>query len=113
MKAKSLAVSTLLTLMAARTLIAGASETTAPAPVDPFLACVRVLSFDAQFEGLSKKLPLYDMMTISFSMLADSSLPTPQERKDLLAWFDRRDKCWTDSEPLHQAQWPAEIFQLS
>jgi len=99
--------------MAGWTSVGRASDTTAPAPVDPFLACVRILSFDIQFENLSKKLPLYDMTTISFAMLADGSLPTPQERKDLLAWFDRRDKCWKDSEPLHQAQWPAEIFQLS
>jgi hypothetical protein len=113
MKAKFLGACTLLTLLAVRASIAGASETTVPAPVDPFLACVRILSIDAQFEGLSKKLPIYDMKTISFAMLADSSIPTPQERKNLLAWFDRRDKCWTDSEPLHRAQWPAEIFQLS
>ena len=94
--------------------VSNASETTpAAGAVDPFLACVRILSFDIEFEGLSKKLPLYDMTTITFAMLADSSLPTPKERKDLLAWFDRRDRCWKESEALHQAQWPAEIFQLS
>jgi hypothetical protein len=81
--------------------------------VDPYLACVRKLAFDAQFEELSKKLPLYDMTNITFAMLADNSRPTPQERKDLLAWFDKRDKCWKDGEPLHEQQWPPDIFQLS
>jgi hypothetical protein len=91
-----------------------AGETTpAMGAVDPFIGCVRVLSFDIQFEGLSKKLPLDDMTTITFAMLADNSLPTLQERKDLLAWFDRRDRCWKDSEALHQTQWPPDIFQLS
>ena len=50
---------------------------------------------------------------ITFAMLADSSLPTPKEHESLLAWLDRRDRCWKESEALHQAQWPAEIFELS
>jgi hypothetical protein len=114
MKAKMVAKLILLATMAAVGLLpdeSNASETT-PA-VDPFIGCVRILSFDIQFEALSKKLPLYDMTTITFAMLADNSFATPQERKDLLAWFDKRDRCWKDSEALHQSQWPPDIFQLS
>ena len=80
--------------------------------VDPYVACVRILAFDAQFEILSKKLPLYEMTAISFAMLADDSLATPQERKDILAWFGRQESCWKDSEELHRSQWPPDIFGL-
>lgn len=94
-------------------LACNASEPTGSATVvDPYLACVRLLAFDVQFEDISKKLPLYDMSAISFSMLADSSSPTPQERKEISAWFDKWEQCWKDSEALHQAQWLPDIFQL-
>jgi hypothetical protein len=90
-----------------------ASELTGSSTVvDPYLACVRRLAFDIQFEDISKKLPLYDMSAISFSMLADSSLPSPQERKEISLWFNKWERCWKDSEPLHQSQWPPDIFQL-
>jgi hypothetical protein len=80
--------------------------------VDPYLACVRLLAFDTQIADTTKKLPLYDMSAISFSMLADSSLPSPQERKEISVWFNKWERCWKDSEPLHQSQWPPDIFQL-
>jgi hypothetical protein len=80
--------------------------------VDPYVVCVRLLAFDVQFEDISNKLPLYDMSAVSFGMLADSSLPNTQERKEILAWFDKWDRCWKDNEALHQSQWPADIFQL-
>lgn len=80
--------------------------------VDPYIACARLLAVDTQFEDISKKLPLYDMSAISFNMLADSSLPTAQERKEISAWFEKWEGCWKDSEALHQSQWPPDIFQL-
>jgi hypothetical protein len=80
--------------------------------VDPYVSCVRILAFDSQFEVLSKKLPLYDMAAISFAMLADDSLATPQERKDILAWFGKQESCWKDSEELHRSQWPPDMFAL-
>ena len=90
-----------------------ASELTGQStPVDPYVACVRRLAFDTQFEVLSKKLPLYEMTAISFAMLADDSLATPKERKDILAWFGKQEGCWKDSEELHRSQWPPDIFGL-
>ncbi len=87
--------------------IAG-DEPTQPAapPIDPYIACMKLLASDPQFASLAEKLPIGDFNNIPFAMLADNSLPTPQERKDLLAWFDKRDKCWKDSEPFHERQWP-------
>jgi hypothetical protein len=80
--------------------------------VDPYVARVRRLAFDTQFEALSKKLPLYEMTALSFAMLADGSLATPQERKDILAWFGKQGSCRKGSEEIHRSQWPSDIFAL-
>ena len=81
--------------------------------VDPFLQCLKDLAAEPQFEQLSHKLPLSNLANFTFAMLADESLPTPRERRDLYDWFERRDKCRQDSDALHRAQWPPEIYQVS
>lgn len=77
------------------------------------LTCMRTLARDPQYAEISAKLPLQDMNTISFSMLADQSLPTTKERKEITGWFDERDQCWKTQEATLQSQWPPELFQLS
>jgi hypothetical protein len=77
------------------------------------VTCVRTLSRDPEFADISAKLPLQDMNTISFSMLADQSRPTAQERKEIASWFDARENCWKASEPTLRALWPPEIVQIS
>jgi hypothetical protein len=62
-------------------------------PVDPFIQCIRDLAAEPHFEQLSHKLPLADLTSITFSMLADESRPTPKERQDIANWFEKRDKC--------------------
>lgn len=113
---KSLTLIVGIAFVATAALISGmaksVAEESAP-PADPFVTCIQELANDPQFDGLAKKLSIHDLSNIPFSMLADNTLATPQERKDLLAWFDKRDQCWKDSEPLHQKQWPPDIFHLA
>jgi hypothetical protein len=77
------------------------------------VTCVRTLSRDPEYAEISTKLPLQDMNTVSFSMLADQSRPTVQERKEIASWFDARENCWKTSEPTLRALWPPEIVQIS
>jgi hypothetical protein len=77
------------------------------------LTCMRTLARDPQYAEISAKLPLQDMNTITFSMLADQSRPTLKERKEITGWFDERDQCWKTQEAALQSQWPPELFQLS
>lgn len=58
-------------------------------------------------------MPLDDLTIISFSMLANNALPTPQERKNIEAWFDKRDQCWKLGDPVHATNWPQGLYQLS
>ena len=81
-------------------------------PSDPLLACMADLAAKQKFSDIVEKLPLANPDRITFAMLADQSLPTPKERKELAAWFDERENCWISSESLHRQQWPPEIFQL-
>jgi hypothetical protein len=90
-----------------------AADGTATTAAQDYLSCVGVLSRDPRYAEITAKLPLRDFNTISFSMLADDSRPTPEERKEIAAWFDGRDQCWKESEAVLQSQWPPELFQLS
>lgn len=93
--------------------IAADSNPPVASAAQDLLTCVRVLARDPQYAEISTKLPLQDLNTISFGMLADQSRPTPQERKEIANWFDERDQCWKSNEPAIQTQWPPELFQLS
>ena len=81
----------------------GGPECTDPPNVaaDPYMKCISDLSADPQFAGLSKKLPLTDINTVTFAILADESYPTPAERKDILAcgsnWSRRSGLSWRRS----------------
>jgi hypothetical protein len=87
--------------------------TSTPAPSDPVLKCNAELTARPEFSDIVAKLPLPDMAHIPFSMLANESLPTAQERTEIAAWFDGFQKCWDLGAPTRQATWPPEIFQLS
>ena len=94
--------------------VAGEAETPPPAPAaDPYLQCIGRLAVDPQFSEIAAKLPLRDMNSISFAMLADETRPTPVERKEIGDWFDKSAECVKASEALHRAQWPPELFQLA
>ena len=80
---------------------------------DPLLACIADLAADPKFSDIADKLPLADPNRITFKMLADQSLPTPKERKEISEWFDEREDCWNSSESLYRQQWPPELFQLA
>jgi len=82
-------------------------------PVDPFIQCLRDLAAEPQFEQLSHKLPLADLTSITFPMLAEESRPTPKERQEIADWFKKRDKCRQGSDALHRTQWPPEIYEVS
>lgn len=70
------------------------------------------LAADSKFSDIAGKLPLVSANHITFAMLADQSLPTPKERKEIAEWFDEREDCWNSTESLHRQQWPPELFQL-
>jgi hypothetical protein len=94
--------------------VATAGEETTPSSpaTDPYLLCIWNLAADSRYSEIAAKLPLKDVTTISFSMLADESRPTVIERKEIGDWFDRREECVKAGEALHRAQWPPELFQL-
>src|ERR1035438_6009152 len=79
---------------------------------DPFLVCMRELAVDPKYSDIAEKLPLADMTTISFKMLADQTIPTPKEREEISDWFDKRDKCLKNGETYHRANYPPELNQL-
>jgi hypothetical protein len=78
-----------------------------------FLACVKALSSDSKFAEISTKLPLQDVNSVSFNMLADQSRPTAQEREEIAEWFDQREGCWKANEAAIQTEWPPEIVQVA
>lgn len=84
----------------------------ATSSVDPLVACQNRLAVDPRFAQIAKKLPLAGLDHLSFTMLADTALPTPRERKEIAELFDERDTCWRDSEAMHRTQWPPDIFAL-
>jgi hypothetical protein len=116
MSKNNIAWSIAISLVAAQSwlsAVAGEEQSTTASPVtDPYLQCIWKLAADPQYSDIAAKLPLKDMTTISFSMLADETRPTPTERKEISDWFDRRDECLKAGEALHRAQWPPELFQL-
>jgi hypothetical protein len=81
-------------------------------PVDPLVACTNRLSVDPRFAQIARKLPLNGTDAVSFSMLANTTVPTPRERQELAAFFDEHDECWSASESRLRTQWPPEIFAL-
>jgi hypothetical protein len=83
------------------------------AATDPFVQCVKGFTAEAHYASIAAKLPLADINSISFGMLADQSKPTPQERQDIAEWFDRRDACWKSTAEYHAEAWPPEFIQVA
>jgi hypothetical protein len=80
---------------------------------DDYLTCVRTLTRDPKFAAINTKLPLQDVNSISFNMLADETRPTAQEREEIAEWFDEREGCWKQYAAAIQKEWPPELIQLS
>lgn len=89
------------------------AEAEEQAPTDPLVACVRDVTTHPQFAEIATKLALYDPNGITFAMLADKSLATPLEQRELREWFEKRDKCWADSLEYHQTHWPPEFVAMA
>jgi hypothetical protein len=83
------------------------------AATENFLTCVKALASDSKFADIKAKLPLQDVNSISFNMLADQSKPTTQEREEIAEWFDQREGCWKANEAAIRTEWPPEIVQIA
>jgi hypothetical protein len=101
---------------ASRVPTANGTETDPPtriAATQTYLACVKALASDSRFAQISSKLPLQDVNSVSFNMLADQSKPTTQEQEAIAEWFDRRESCWKANETAIRTEWPPEIVQVA
>jgi hypothetical protein len=89
-----------------------AEESPPPVNTDPYLTCLHDVASDSQFKEIAAKLPLEPAASITFAMLADESRPTPKERNEIGAYFDKRDECLKASDAMHRAKWPPELYAL-
>jgi hypothetical protein len=82
----------------------------APAPQDPAVACSRTLVAEPRFASIASKLPLANVLDISFEMLANESFPTPQERKAIAAWVPAHKECSKAGEAYRQQNYPPQLI---
>jgi hypothetical protein len=77
---------------------------------DPVRKCSQEMSQQPRFADIAVKLPLMDIRQISFAMLADESLPTAKERKEISSWFDEHEACRKAGDEFRRTQYPPDIY---
>jgi hypothetical protein len=70
--------------------------------------CVSALETDPELQSIRKKVALSGKEDNLFSLMAITERPTPSERKVIVKWGSKREQCFNDSPPPHDA-----FYQLS
>ncbi len=66
-------------------------------PYDNLLACINALDYDSTLQPISDKVSLTGKTDRLFSMLANESYPTSNEKEVILAWVIKRERCVSDN----------------
>jgi hypothetical protein len=90
-------------------MLAASSAGLADPEMDPSATCSLDLAKKPELAQISDKLPLGDASNITFAMLANDSVPTPQEQREIAKWFEGREECKKLGESYRLTHYPPEI----
>jgi TPR repeat protein len=85
------------------------SSSLQPNQLDPKRECESKLDKDNSLASISKKISLAGPSEMSFSMLADQSLPSPAEQKAISLYADSIRKCIKDADSFRQQNFSREV----